>query len=135
MPYKVSDRTFITYTVKLPMILVVPSNSPYKTLNHVIAAVKKDPKAMTWGSLGGTGVSDLLFLRLLIEARTGRLPPGEGDLPLYAFLDALPADEYEVPLKGHDGISAAEKAQLAASQMRNYLAAYNASRGRPDPWQ
>src|SRR5688572_12754139 len=26
MPYKVSDRTFITYTVRLPMIMVVPAD-------------------------------------------------------------------------------------------------------------
>lgn len=64
MPYKVSDRTFVTYTVRLPMMLAVPANSPYKTLNDVIAGIKADPKAVTWGSLGGTGVSDLLMLKL-----------------------------------------------------------------------
>ena len=74
MPYKVSDRTFVTYTVKLPMMLVVPANSPYKSLNDVIAALKKDPKSMTWGSLGGTGVSDLLFLKLFQMAG---VKPGE----------------------------------------------------------
>ena len=74
---------------------------------------------------------------LLHEARTGRLPPGEGDLPLYDYLDALPVDvelEYEVPLSGRDDMTATDKAKLAARQMREYLAAYNASRGRPDPW-
>jgi tripartite-type tricarboxylate transporter receptor subunit TctC len=64
MPYKVSDRTFVTYTVRLPMMLAVPAASPYKSLNDVIAGIKADPKAVTWGSLGGTGVSDLLMLKL-----------------------------------------------------------------------
>jgi tripartite-type tricarboxylate transporter receptor subunit TctC len=68
MPYKVSDRTFIAYTVRLPMMLVVPSNSPFKNLNDVLAALKKDPKSVTWGSLGGTGVSDLAFLKLFKQA-------------------------------------------------------------------
>jgi tripartite-type tricarboxylate transporter receptor subunit TctC len=64
MPYKVADRTFVTYTVRLPMILVVAANSPLKNFNDVLAALKKDPKAVTWGSLGGTGVSDLAFLKM-----------------------------------------------------------------------
>jgi sugar phosphate isomerase/epimerase len=75
--------------------------------------------------------------QLLVEARTGRLPPGEGDLPLYDFLDALPPEveiEYEVPISRAEAMSAAEKARLAAHQMQTYLAAYAASRGRPDPW-
>jgi len=64
MPFKVSDRTFVTYTVRLPMMLAVPSTSPYRNLGEVIAGIKADPKAVTWGSLGGTGVSDLLMLKL-----------------------------------------------------------------------
>jgi sugar phosphate isomerase/epimerase len=74
---------------------------------------------------------------LLVEARTGRLPPGEGDLPLYEFLDALPPDveiEYEVPTLGDDAMSASDKALHAAQKMHDYLAVYAASRGRPDPW-
>lgn len=74
---------------------------------------------------------------LLVEARTGRLPPGEGDLPLYDFLDTLPPDveiEYEVPISGADARSENDKARLAAQQMHAYVAAYAASRGRPDPW-
>lgn len=74
---------------------------------------------------------------LLIEARTGRLPPGAGNLPLYEFLDALPPEveiEYEVPILGAGAMSATEKVRLAAQQMQAYLAAYAASRCRPDPW-
>lgn len=68
MPYKVADRTFITYTVRLPMILVVPADSPFKNFGDVMAALKKDPKSITWGSLGGTGVSDLAFLKMFKHA-------------------------------------------------------------------
>ena len=68
MPYKVSDRTFITYTVRLPMMMVVPADSPFKNFNDVMAALKKDPKSVTWGSLGGTGVSDLAFLKMFKQA-------------------------------------------------------------------
>lgn len=42
------------------------------------------------------------------EAREGRLPPGEGTLPLGALLRALPADaalSVELPMRGRDAVS------------------------------
>ena len=64
LPYKVTDRTFVTLTMQTAMFLVVNANSPYQTMNDVVAAIKKDPRSITWTSLGGTGVIDLAFRKL-----------------------------------------------------------------------
>lgn len=69
---------------------------------------------------------------LAAEARGGRLDPGDGDLPLYDFLDALPVDipiEIEVPAQSRSHCSTAEQAKLAAGAARRFLTAY-AARGR-----
>ena len=64
LPYKVTDRTFVTLTMQTSMFLVVNANSPYQSMNDVVAAIKKDPRSITWTSLGGTGVIDLAFRKL-----------------------------------------------------------------------
>ena len=74
---------------------------------------------------------------LMSEARTARLAPGEGDLDLYSFLDALPRDveiEYEVPHPAHKDLPAPEKARRAYSAFRSYLDGYAASRGFAYNW-
>ena len=74
---------------------------------------------------------------LLVEARTGRLAPGDGELPLEDYLDALPRDidlEYEVPIPEHQALPVNQRAAIAATRFHRYLAAYAASRGRNDPW-
>jgi sugar phosphate isomerase/epimerase len=74
---------------------------------------------------------------LMSEARTARLPPGDGDLPLYDFLDALPPDteiEFEVPRPEEVGMPLPERAKIAADRFHNYLAAYAKARGKKDPW-
>jgi tripartite-type tricarboxylate transporter receptor subunit TctC len=64
LPYKVTDRTFVTLTMQTSMFLVVNANSPYETMQDVVTAMKKDPTSVTWTSLGGTGVIDLAFRKL-----------------------------------------------------------------------
>lgn len=62
------------------------------------------------------------------EARGGRLFPGEGGLPLMAFLDALPANipiGLEVPAaRTHPRLSAKERAAAAAAAARVLLAGW-----------
>jgi sugar phosphate isomerase/epimerase len=61
------------------------------------------------------------------EARTNRLYPGEGALPLAAFLDALPSDiplSIEVPHRTHTGLTAKERALQAATATRRFLDSY-----------
>jgi sugar phosphate isomerase/epimerase len=72
--------------------------------------------------------------QLAQEARTGRLYPGDGALPLYDFLDALPSGieiECEMPCVEYAKLSAAEQAMRAAEAARNYLKDYCDKRGKP----
>jgi sugar phosphate isomerase/epimerase len=64
---------------------------------------------------------------LRIEARSRRLYPGEGELPLFAVMDALPPAiplDVEAPCERTAHLSAFEQAQLAATATRRFLAAY-----------
>lgn len=58
---------------------------------------------------------------LIVEARTSRLPPGEGELPLRDLLDAMPAGcaaSLEVPLPpGHDPLIHARRLLEAARKL------------------
>jgi len=70
---------------------------------------------------------------LRAEARAHRLYPGEGDAPLHALLDALPADlelEIEVPRSDQEGWPLAERARKAGSTFRAYLDTYAAAARR-----
>jgi len=70
---------------------------------------------------------------LLQEARTARLPAGEGELPLFEFLDALPPGteiEYEVARADLAGRSPLEKAQAARRDAETFMTRYAAHRAR-----
>jgi tripartite-type tricarboxylate transporter receptor subunit TctC len=58
LPIKVLDRTFIAMIGVAPNVLIVPTESSYKTLNDIIAEAKKDPKTFTWTSIGGAAPQD-----------------------------------------------------------------------------
>lgn len=64
LPFKMMDRTFIVGYISWLQVFMVPSSSPYKTLNDVIADAKKDPENFTWGSLGGASGLDMLTRQL-----------------------------------------------------------------------
>lgn len=71
------------------------------------------------------------------EARTGRLYPGDGTLPLGDFLDPLPAGieiECEAPIQSLAGHSPVEQAQRAGEATRNHLARHFAARSMLDPY-
>lgn len=62
IPFKVNDRTFLGLAAQTPLMLVVPTDSPFKTLGDAVAAAKADPSTFTWTS--GAGTTDLTFRRL-----------------------------------------------------------------------
>jgi tripartite-type tricarboxylate transporter receptor subunit TctC len=68
LPFDVLDRSFISMTFQTAMIFIVPAQSPAKTLDDLVAAMKKDPSKFTWGSLGGTGTIDMAFRQLFKAA-------------------------------------------------------------------
>jgi tripartite-type tricarboxylate transporter receptor subunit TctC len=65
LPYDVArDFAPITQMVALPNVLVVDPRLPYRTLADFIAAAKKDPEALTYGS-AGLGTQPHLAMELL----------------------------------------------------------------------
>jgi tripartite-type tricarboxylate transporter receptor subunit TctC len=68
LPYDpVKDFTAIGGVFSAPNILIVPANSPYKSVNEVIAAAKANPGKLTYASSGsGTSVhlSGVLFEKM-----------------------------------------------------------------------
>jgi sugar phosphate isomerase/epimerase len=61
---------------------------------------------------------------LRAEARLNRYEPGEGDLPLDKFLDAMPADAclgIEVPCSRYAGLPPVERGRIAGRAARDWL--------------
>src|SRR5690606_34881052 len=67
LPFDIMDRTFIAETVMLNNVMYVRPDSPFETLGDVVETLQADPASVSWGSLGGTGLSDTGFLRLFNE--------------------------------------------------------------------
>ena len=68
---------------------------------------------------------------LYAEMRGGRLNPGEGELPLFALMDALPSGieiEAEVPHAARAGLPAEQRARLAYDALQAFLVGYRAAR-------
>jgi tripartite-type tricarboxylate transporter receptor subunit TctC len=62
LPFKLEDRTFLALGAQTPLMLVVSTDSPFKTLADAVDAAKRDPAAFSWTS--GPGTTDLTFRRL-----------------------------------------------------------------------
>lgn len=62
LPFKVDDRTYLGLAAQTPLMLVVPADSPLKTLADAVSAVKADASTFTWTS--GPGTTDMMFRRL-----------------------------------------------------------------------
>ena len=83
MPYDaLKDLDLITVAVQAPNVLVVPENSPHKSLADVIKFLKASPNKMTFAS-SGNGSSDHLTAELfwLESGTTGVHVPYKGGGP------------------------------------------------------
>lgn len=82
------DLDLIMIAVQAPNLLVVPANSPYKTVADLIAALKKNPGKITFAS-SGNGSSDHLSIELfwLQTGTSGIHVPYKGGAP--AITDLL----------------------------------------------
>ena len=88
-PYDAAkDFDYLTVAVQAPNVLVVPANSPFKTVADLIAAEKAKPGALTFVS-AGNGTSDHLSAELfwLQSGTTGLHVPYKGAAP--AITDLL----------------------------------------------
>jgi len=59
LPYKVEDRTYIARIMYSPFSMIVPASSPWKTVDDLVKAIRRDPSAISFGGIGGTGVPDV----------------------------------------------------------------------------
>lgn len=95
---------------------------------------KVDPARIVFAQLCDAAAKIPALEDLPNEARTGRFYPGDGALPLYDFLDALPAGieiECEMPRMDYARLSPAEQAKHARAALRSYLGTYCEKRGKP----
>ena len=89
VPYNAaSDFDFITVGLQSPNVLVVPENSPYKTVADLIAAEKANPGKLSFGS-SGSGSSDHLATEIFWQqtGTSGIHVPYKGGGP--AITDAV----------------------------------------------
>jgi tripartite-type tricarboxylate transporter receptor subunit TctC len=63
------DFTHITRTAFTPSILVVSANSPYKTVDDVVAAAKKEPGKLNYASGGVGSAAHLIAAAMVLQAR------------------------------------------------------------------
>jgi sugar phosphate isomerase/epimerase len=92
---------------------------------------KVDPGKIIFAQLCDAARDHPGLAELPNEARTGRFYPGDGALPLYDFLDALPPDieiECESPRMDFAKLSPSEQARRAGDAMRKFLDTYRAQR-------
>jgi tripartite-type tricarboxylate transporter receptor subunit TctC len=68
LPYKMEDRVFGPMIASGPIVFIVNSKSPWKSLKDVAEAARKDPASFTWARLGGTSITDFAVLQFLMEA-------------------------------------------------------------------
>jgi tripartite-type tricarboxylate transporter receptor subunit TctC len=82
------DFDYITVAVQAPNVLVVPANSPHKSLSDVLAFEKANPGKMSFAS-AGNGTSDHLTAELFwqMTGTTGLHVPYKGGAP--AMTDLL----------------------------------------------
>ncbi len=69
--YRVQDLTYIANVVEDPGGLFVRADSPYRTVNDLVAAAKKKPGELAIGS-AGIGTDDHLLILALQEATASR---------------------------------------------------------------
>ena len=85
------DRDFVPVTnvVSGPQVLVVPANSPYRTVKDLIDAARKDPGKLTFGHAGIASQTHLAAESFLYQAKVdGVSVPYKGEAPAIAALIA-----------------------------------------------
>jgi tripartite-type tricarboxylate transporter receptor subunit TctC len=68
VPFKMEGKTQIALVTLDPAIYTVKADSPWKTLQEVAAAAKKDPKAFRYGIAGVSGIAAFSVSQFLFQA-------------------------------------------------------------------
>jgi tripartite-type tricarboxylate transporter receptor subunit TctC len=64
VPFDIMERTYMGTFATQAYLLLVPANSPFKTLKDLIAECKNNPQNITYGTLGGTSPVELTIRQL-----------------------------------------------------------------------
>jgi tripartite-type tricarboxylate transporter receptor subunit TctC len=84
VPYSWQDFTPVAQINDSPIVLVVPGNSPYDTIDDFVEAARSNPGTVTYGSVPGLGPDQIPVELLLREADIDvRHVPFEGGGPTY----------------------------------------------------
>jgi putative tricarboxylic transport membrane protein len=114
-PVSLADTTPIARLTGEYEVIVVPSASPYRSLADLIAAFRKDPRAVSWGG-GSAGGTDDLLVRLMAE-QVG-LPPSSVNYIAFAgggaALAAVLGGQLSAAVSGYAEFAG----QIAAGQLR-----------------
>jgi len=68
IPYKIDDFTFIAVTEINPFVICVLADSPYKTLQDLIEAIKAKPGALSFGTSGALSMLDIVGMMMIDAA-------------------------------------------------------------------
>ena len=66
LPFNIFDRTFLGMNTGTAFTVIVPPDSPYKTLTQLLDDAKKNPEKISYTSQGSTGTPDY-FIRVLFK--------------------------------------------------------------------
>jgi tripartite-type tricarboxylate transporter receptor subunit TctC len=82
------DLTGITKIAESPVVLAVPNNSPYKSLQDLLAAAKAKPRGIDYGSGGVASTPHLAMSLLEVQTHTQfqHIPYKGGGLSLQALM-------------------------------------------------
>jgi tripartite-type tricarboxylate transporter receptor subunit TctC len=64
LPYNVEERVYLARAIFSPMGLSVRGDAPWKTMDDMVADIRKNPAAFRWSLIGGTGVPDVIIAQL-----------------------------------------------------------------------
>ncbi len=82
LPFEIMDRVFCGRFAITPLLVMVPSTSPFKTLKDLGDRGRKDPTTFTWTSNGGADTIDYLARQFMkaegIEVRKTKPIIGKG---------------------------------------------------------
>lgn len=67
-PVAWDDYTFLGALEATPMVLAVREESPYKTVDDLLAAIKEQPGGLTYGASGATAIDGFTVQALLSDA-------------------------------------------------------------------
>ena len=111
----IKDLAPVALVATTPMVLIVPANSPYKTLGDLVSAAKAQPGKINYGT-SGTGGTVHIALEMLQSAAGIKLQhiPYKGSAPALADLVGGPLQFAGSSISSAEGLLKAGKVRALA---------------------